>query len=105
MKIKEIQDEQIIFDNGETIGFRHYADCCEWNYADFNQLDDIARNATFTSPLTFEKVEESGFRFGNQPNRMFFVPCYSEQNGYYSSDLTILYNGKEIIEFEDLEII
>ena len=105
MKIREIQDEQIIFDNGETIGFQHYADCCEWNYADFNQLDDIARNATFTSPLTFVKVEESGFRFGNQPNRMFFVPCYSEQNGYYSSDLTILYNGKEIIEFEDLEII
>lgn len=105
MKIKEIQDEQIIFDNGETIGFRHDADCCEWNYADFNQLDDIARNATFTSPLVFEKVEEGGFRFGNQPNRMFFVPCYSEQNGYYSSDLTILYNGKEIIEFEDLEII
>ena len=105
MKIKEIQDEQIIFDNGETIGFRHDADCCEWNYADFNQLDDIARNATFTSPLVFEKVEESGFRFGNQPNRMFFVPCYSAQNGYYSSDLTILYNDKEIIEFEYLEII
>ena len=105
MKIKEIQDEQIIFDNGETIGFRHDADCCEWNYADFNQLDDIARNATFTSPLVFEKVEESGFRFGNQPNRMFFVPCYSAQNGYYSSDLTILYNDKENIEFEYLEII
>ena len=105
MKIREIQDEQIIFDNGETIGFQHYADCCEWNYADFNQLDDIARNATFTSPLAFEMVEESGFRFGNQPNRMFFVPCYSEHNGYYSSELTILYNGNENIEFEDLEII
>lgn len=28
---------------------------------------------------------------------MFFVPCYSVQNGYYSYEITIMYNGVEVL--------
>lgn len=97
MRIIEINDEEIRFDNGEYISYSHYQDCCECNYADFSQLDDIARNAEFSTPLDFEFLEEQGFRFGNLPNQMFFVPCYSEQNGYYSSDIQIEYNGEPVL--------
>jgi hypothetical protein len=31
---------------------------------------------------------------------MFFVPCYSEQNGYYSSDIDIYLNGELYTHFE-----
>lgn len=104
MKIVKVNDEAIIFDNGNEITFEHCADCCEWNYADFKQLDDIARATEFDPNLKFEMVEGSGFRFGNK-NKMFFVPCYSEQNGYYSSDLEIYYNGEQVIYLDWLEII
>lgn len=102
MKIKEITSEYIKFDNGEGITFEHCQDCCEDNYADFEQLDDIARATEFESPLQFEKVDNAGFRFGNE-GRMFFVPCYSDQNGYYSSDLQIYYNGDLVVDLDDLE--
>lgn len=94
MKIVEITEDCIKFDNGNTITYGHIQDCCEWNYADFEQLDDLGKNAEFDENLDFEFVEEYGFRFGNQPYKMFFVPCYSIQNGYYSTDIDIYYNNE-----------
>ena len=97
MKIKEVTSEHILFDDGSEITFDHECDCCESNYADFEQLDTIARNTEFDPDLIFED-SDYGFRFGNKPNKMFFVPCYSSQNGYYSNDVTIYYKGKEVLE-------
>lgn len=31
---------------------------------------------------------------------MVFVPCYSEQNGYYSSDVDIYYNDKKVLNVD-----
>lgn len=100
MKIKTIDEYAITFDNGNTITFDHEQDCCEHNYADFQQIDDIARNWKFDENLDFESVDCAGFRFGNLPNKMVFVPCYSDQNGYYSSDIDIYYNHELKLHFE-----
>ena len=99
MRIKEITNEKITFDNGNYITFDHDTDCCEWNYADFNYLKDECGIMSFDFPenLEFEVVDGSGFRFGGA--RKFFVPCYSDQNGYYSSDIDIYYyteNGENL---------
>ena len=99
MKIAKIDDSAIVFDNGNTITFDHYQDCCEHNYADFEQLDDIARNANFDCNLDFEAINGSGFKFGNKPNKMYFVPCYSVQNGYYTNAIDIYYNGEQVLGF------
>ena len=98
MKIADITCEAIVFDNGKEITYTHYQDCCEKNYADFEQLDDIALATDFDEDLIFE-VNDSGFRFGN-PNKMFFVPCYSVQNGFYTKDIEIWYDGKKQVELE-----
>lgn len=95
IKIVVVNEDCIEFSDGSRITFDHVADCCEYNYADFPQVDDLARTYTFKTPLKFESVEE-GFLFGDK-NRMFFVPCYSEQNGYYSDDVDIYYNGKQVL--------
>jgi len=93
MKIKVITDEYIEFDNGSKITFDHEQDCCEYNYADFSQLEDTGiEQENFTEPLQFE-VTETGFRFGN-PGKMYYVPCYSSQNGYYTTEVDIYYNGE-----------
>ena len=92
MKIKQVTNEAIVFDDGYghdwAITFSHDQDCCEYNYADFKQLEPLAYETEFDEPLQFEAVHEAGFRFGNN-GKMFFVPCYSEQNGYYSTRLCI----------------
>ena len=99
MKIIGITEDYIEFDNGNRITYSHDQDCCEQNYADFSQLDDIATITDFDENLHFEFVNKFGFRFGNLPNKMFFVPCYSFQNGYYSDEITIHYNDVEMLSF------
>ena len=96
MKILKVTEDAIEFDNGKEITFEHDQECCEINYADFEQLDSLARDVDFSEPLVFEECDY-GFRFGNPPINMFFVPCYSIQNGYYSSLLDIWYDDKEVI--------
>ena len=54
------------------------------------------KEGDFSEPLVFESCDY-GFRFGNPPINMFFVTCYSIQNGYYPNELDILYDGKEVI--------
>lgn len=94
-KIIKTEENLIEFSDGTRITCDHEQDCCEWNYADCDQLDDLARGYDFnTEKLTFEAVDGSGFRFGDRPERMFFIPCYSEQNGYYSSDIDVYLNGE-----------
>lgn len=96
MRILKITEYAIEFDNGKAIEFDHDQECCEINYADFEQLHSFASEVDFSEPLVFESCEY-GFRFGNPPIKMFFVPCYSEQNSYYSNELDILYGDKEVI--------
>jgi hypothetical protein len=90
MKITQVTEVDITFDNGNRIYFDHDQDCCEHNYADFKQIDDLAWEWDFDENLKFESCPHSGFRFGNE-GRMVFVPCYSSQNGYYSTWIDIYY--------------
>lgn len=92
MRIDLVNEEGIEFDNGNKIRYQHEQDCCENNYADFEQLEESALGVEFNEDLTFEEVPWAGFRFGSVGTPMFFVPCYSEQNGYYSSSITIIYD-------------
>ncbi len=94
IQIVNITNEEILFSDNSRITFDHYQDCCEWNYADFEQLDDLARCYKFQKPLKFEAVNGCGFRFGDT-RRMFFVPCYSVQNGYYTDRIDIYYTDYE----------
>lgn len=93
MRIKEITSEYIEFDNGNFITFSHYQACCENNYADFKQIEEMAYHYDFDENLLFEG-SDGGFRFGDN-RRMFYIPCYSEQNDYYSMDIDICYSTKD----------
>ena len=48
MRILKITEDSIEFDNGKDISFDHYQECCEINYADFEQLDSLAREVDFS---------------------------------------------------------
>lgn len=104
MRIKQITEDHILFTNGDTITYDHEQDCCEYNYADFKQIDDIAYHFEFEEPIVFESIDGAGFRFGN-PDKMVFVPCYSNQNGYYTHEVDIFYNGHIVLEIYAEEIL
>ena len=92
IRVVKYNSECIEFDNGYKITFDHDQDCCEYNYADFNQLEDTGiEKEVFDSDLKFEETAH-GFRFGNL-GKMYYIPCYSCQNGYYTCDVDIYYNG------------
>ena len=110
MQITGWDDEGIYFSDGSEIIYQHEPDCCEVNYADFSVLDVFYDRE---NPIEFEdyniKAVDDGFLLylnekapskpGYTPMHMLceelyegfitptkiFVPCYSEQNGYYSS--------------------
>lgn len=100
MKIERVTEEAIIFDNGNQITYDHDQDCCEFNYADFSILNEnvINYDYDFKEDLEFKAVEEMGFKFGSD-GHWIFIPCYSEQNGYYSDDIDIHYNGHKVLNF------
>lgn len=57
-------------------------------------------NPNLEKNFIFEKVDDYGFRFGNEYGLLFFIPCYSDQNGYYSSDIDIYYNNIKVLNLE-----
>mgnify|MGYP004637060385 CR=1 FL=1 len=107
MKIKDWNDDYILFTDGSTISYDHIQDCCECNWADFSVLEVFYKDEEFDD---FEviPVEEYGFllelkqrntkswfHYDYTPAKRILIPCYSDQNGYYSSDLTIIIRGPE----------
>ena len=104
MKIESVTQKEIVFNNGNKITFDYYKECCEINYADFEQIEENALTEEFEEDLIFEQ-EKTGFRFGNV-GKMYFIPCYSEQNGYYTCKIDIYYSkNKKMINIECEEVV
>ena len=108
MKIERINDSGIIFNNGTKLRHYHSQDCCENVYADWEYLKqynvlpstgenisiyDIEFDESITNNIDYEK--NMGIKLISKTGDKWFIPCYNEQNGYYSSNLNL------IIEFED----
>ncbi len=87
MYITELTDEKVTFDDGTTVEYEHEQDCCEHVYAKFENLRDSPLMYAYNTVNTveIEKVPSVGFKICG-----YFVPCYNQQNGYYSGNLTIL---------------
>jgi len=95
MKIIKITESLIKFDNGTEITFSHDQDCCEQVYADFNSLKDQDIKKKTFKEIKIRGVRGSGFRLNE-----YFIPCYNEQNGYYSSKYSDLPRPK-LLKVED----
>lgn len=102
MKIKEIKENGIIFDNGNYLMYYHEQDCCEHVGADFENIQVLTKltsNSLNSNELDFDenlenyikKVEGIGFLIEDKNGIKLFVSCYNRQNGYYSSNLELHY--------------
>lgn len=102
MKIIAWDTDDIYFSDSSFICYEHEADCCEYNYADFGVLSTFYHGEEFSS--VFIEAKEKGFllhlrdvaqfkQFGE--TMKIWIPCYSDQSGYYSADLTVFYCDKK----------
>lgn len=111
MKIVKIDSIGIEFDNGATLKHFHEQDCCERVYADWKNiqvLTKIGRNSISAEELDFDEnlteyilgLKGVGFVLEDKNGIQLFVSCYNQQNGYYSSDLHLIYTGNDCITTE-----
>ena len=114
MKIAKYTDDCIEFDDGTTISYDHHRDCCEWNYADFSVLDNYPDELKLNyDRFEIEPVDKTRFNLllhrtnvhGIPRKTAILIPCYSEQNGYYSCDLDVYVRDKhgDLREHHSLE--
>ena len=115
MKIKEIKEDTITFDNKYELEYYHEQDCCEHVYADFEVLKDYnvstktgktinIKEIDFKENLLelIEGIKGQGFNILSKIGEKFFIPYYNEQNGYYSSNLRLILYKNGIEETVDI---
>lgn len=115
MKIKQIDEDEIIFDNNYKLKCYHEQDCCESVYADFEMLKNYnvsvktGKNIKIkeiefveTLELLIDGVPGAGFNIISIIGEKFFIPCYNEQNGYYSSNLELILDKGKTQEIMDI---
>lgn len=100
MKIVKVEKNKLTFDNGNTITAKLWDIEKNFkkvdNYADFEAIETLALGYDFDEKLTFEALDSYGFRFGDG-NVLFFIPCFSIQDGYSINMIDIYYNDTKII--------
>lgn len=110
-KVIEIKSEYIKFDNNYRLLSEHEQDCCENHYLSFNnlRLDDFD-NLEFNleDDNFFTKIVDYGIQLNPIKGFSVRIPGYGSNNGYYSSDLTlILTNGtvNKTFDISDCQVI
>ena len=118
MKIKEINEDHLIFDNGFELEAYHEQDCCEQVYADFEVIKSYNVSTKTGKSIDIKDIEfceslenlvvgvkEQGFNMISIIGEKFFIPCYNCQNGYYSGNLELILhktnNVKETLDISD----
>ncbi len=115
MKIKQIDEDEIVFDNNYELRYYHEQDCCESVYADFEMLKKYNVSVKTGKNINIKEIEfaetleslvegvpQAGFNIISITGEKFFVPCYNEQNGYYSSDLELILVKDKTQEIMDI---
>lgn len=115
MKIKQIDEDKIVFDNNYELRYYHEQDCCESVYADFEMLKNYNVSVKTGKNINIKEIEfaetleslvegvpQAGFNIISITGEKFFVPCYNEQNGYYSSDLELILVKDKTQEIMDI---
>ena len=112
MKIKQIKENELIFDDNSYITYdthTHYPYyVLATNYPDFYTQNEVF-TYDFQTPLKFEKAKD-GFYFGDDKQTVY-IPCFSEQNlkeneDTYDNTIKIIQNdgkGNETIVLENVE--
>ena len=92
-KIKKIDEEEIVFDNGFIITSFHDTECCEYHYLDFSYLelykDIYNKEFDIKEEIKFKRIPGQGILLFDTENNKYLINGYGENNGYYSDEITL----------------
>lgn len=92
-----------------TISDEHEQDCCESVQADFEVIKDYIDSINkmgYIESIRIKAVKGEGFVLffeKEYSNIGVFIPCYNEQNGYYSDNLSLLIKQGQTVTSIDLQ--
>jgi hypothetical protein len=93
MKVLQLKDEEIIFEDGTKLYSHHDQDCCESHYLDFThtKLEDFeGLNFDLSNEDFFERVPDYGIRLKPTNGLPVAIPGYGYNNGYYTENLSLV---------------
>lgn len=92
-KIKGVIGDEILFDDGTRLISDHYQECCESHYLWFGDIkEDDYEGLEFdlSTDDFFERIEGYGIALKSLNGHPLRIPGYANNNGYYSSHLTLV---------------
>lgn len=92
-KVVLVTSDYLQFDDRSQLYSDHVSDCCERHWLAFNDLsisDFEGLDFDLSGPDFFEKIEGFGIRLVPTNGHPVSVPGYGSNNGYYSSNLTLV---------------
>lgn len=96
LKVIQINNDSIKFNDGTVLESEHEQDCCENHFLSFADLDLKDFNGLefdLTNDNFFNRVEGYGIELLPINGYPIRVPGYGYNNGYYSGNLTLnIYN-------------
>ena len=93
MKVISVCLDAIEFEDGTTLSSNHETDCCEEHYLCFDDLnlrDFEGLEFDLSGDDFFEEVPGLGIKLIPKKGWPVTVPGYAYNNGYYSSELTLV---------------
>jgi len=93
LKVVKIDSQYLEFDNGVQLFSDHRQDCCESHYLSFSDLtlaDFDGLEFDLTNDNFFNRIEGYGIELVPISGFSVKIPGYGSNNGYYSSDLTLV---------------
>lgn len=98
MKVVEINNERIIFEDGTMVYSDHNQDCCESHWLDFEhiKLEDFdGLDFDLTNDNFFTRIEGYGISLNPTNGFPVRIAGYGSNNGYYSDNLDLVVdNGR-----------
>lgn len=106
LKVIKVDGDELLFENGIKLYSDHDQDCCENHYLDFSDLtirDFEGLEFDLTTETFFKRIEDYGIELIPINGWSVKIPGYGYNNGYYSSELTlILTDNKDIKKTFDI---
>lgn len=93
LHVIKVTSGEIEFNDGTKLYSEHHSDCCEEHYLDFSDIslaDFTGLEFDVSNGGFFERVPDYGIALKPIHGHPVRIPGYAYNNGYYSSDLTLV---------------
>jgi hypothetical protein len=98
LKVAKVHSYELEFDNGLKLSSFHESDCCEQHFLCFSDItiDDFdGLEFDLSKDDFFERIEGYGIALNPTIGFPVRIPGYGCNNGYYSSNLSLVITNKD----------